>query len=97
MPNTSRNTFSVKIQTPDSLVWEGRAESLSSENSAGRFDVLSEHGNMITIIEKKPIEIVTAGGTRKFTFDKAVLSINNDVVTIFANIGVTNFPTKNRE
>ena len=83
----SENYIPVKIQTPDSIVWEGRADSISSENSAGPFDILPMHGNMITIIDGKPIEVASAGGTRKFTFEKAVITVRDGAVTIYANIG----------
>ena len=79
-------SFTVRLQTPESLVWEGQALSLSSTNSAGRFDILPQHANMITIIEKQPIEIVTLNGNRKFLFDKAVLAVKDNTVFIYANI-----------
>ncbi len=79
-------TIPVRIQTPESLVWEGNALSLSATNSAGPFDILPQHANMITIIEGNPIEVVTTFGTRKFVFDKAVLAVKDDSVSIYANI-----------
>ena len=67
-------------------MWEGRAEALSSVNSAGPFDIWPDHANMITIIEKNPIEITGVGGNRKFTFEKAIVSVKEGDVTIYANI-----------
>ena len=95
--STEQNDFPVRIQTPESLVWEGRAESLSSVNSAGPFDILPQHANMITIIEKQPIEVSSKGGSRRFTFDKAVVSVQNGAVTIFANIATGGAYTKEKE
>ena len=76
----------VRIQTPDSLVWEGSALAITATNSAGTFDILPQHANMITIIEKQPIEIVTSTGNRKFVFEKAVLAVKDNSVSIYANI-----------
>lgn len=80
------NAFSVHIQTPESIVWQGNALSLSTQNTTGRFDILPLHANMITIIERQPIEIQTESGNRKFIFEKAVLAIKNNKVTIYANL-----------
>lgn len=82
------NSFAVRIQTPESIVWEGKALSMSTANSAGRFDILPQHANMITIIDKQPIEIITTNGNRKFVFDKAVLAVNAGAVSIYSNINV---------
>ena len=90
----SADDFAVKILTPESLVWEGRAESLSSINSAGPFDILPQHANMITIIEKSPIEITSTGGNRKFTFEKAIISVKHGDVTIYANIAAGSYTSQ---
>ena len=91
MPSTrltqkKRETFAVRIQTPESLVWQGDALSLSTSNSAGHFDILPQHANMITIIERQPIDVVTSDGNRKFVFEKAVLAVKDNDVHIYANI-----------
>jgi len=49
----------VVVNSPDKLIWEGKAYSISSENSAGVFDILPEHANFVTMIENKPITIRT--------------------------------------
>ena len=49
--------FKIRISNPHEVVWEGTATALSSENSQGKFDVLSQHANFITIIKEKPITL----------------------------------------
>jgi len=88
-------SFPIRIQTPESIVWEGRGLSLSTTNSAGRFDLLPQHANMITIVEREPIEIVTSAGNRKFVFEKAVLAVKDNSVTIYANISMEKIQTGN--
>lgn len=84
--DSRKDDFAVRVQTPDALVWEGRAEALSSKNSAGPFDILPDHANMITIIEGEPIEIESSGGSRKFIFEKAVIEVKDGSVIIYANL-----------
>ena len=91
MPSAGKNdvredSFRVTIRTPDNIVFQGRATSLSSINNKGPFDILPEHANMITLIENSPINIITDSGTRKFVFEKAVISVRDNTVSIYANI-----------
>jgi len=80
--------FLVKISSPDEIIWEGEAKSLSSQNSAGAFDILPEHANFVTIInEGAPIKISRADGeNRIFTFKTAVVSIVDGFVNIYVDI-----------
>ena len=78
----------MRIQTPESIVWQGDVLSLSASNISGPFDLLPQHANMITIIERQPIEVVTIAGNRKFMFEKAVLAVKDGNAVIYANISV---------
>src|SRR4051812_43538898 len=97
MPGPNQNTaqsgispdsFYVKIQTPEAVIWEGAAEAVTSRNSAGLFDILPEHANFITLIDHQPIEVVTLQGSKEFTFQKAVLALQNNRVSIYADVAV---------
>ena len=85
-PLNPLQTIHVKIQTPNSIVWEGEADIVSSINSSGAFDVLPDHANMITIVEKTPIQITSQGGNRNFTFEKAIISLQDNNLHVYANI-----------
>jgi len=79
--------FVVTVVSPDERIWEGKAYSISSENSAGKFDILPEHANFVTIIKNKPIVIRTENKKEQiFTYKNAVLAINNGKVAIYADI-----------
>lgn len=79
--------LSVTVNSPDELVWEGKATSVSSENSAGKFDVLPEHANFVTMIKEKPIIIRSQRAQdRVLTYKSAVLSVREGRVTIYADI-----------
>lgn len=80
--------LTVKVESPERLIWEGKAASVSSINTAGPFDILPDHANMITLIENTPISIHTDAGDKEFTFPRAVISVHDDLVSIFTGIKV---------
>lgn len=76
----------VKITSPQKIVWEGKAEWVSSENSAGKFDILPLHANFITIIENKPIKVKTETGIAEYSPTRSVLFTQNNMVLIYTDI-----------
>lgn len=81
-----KNRFPITVRTPDSLVYKGMTSFVSSANSKGTFDILAEHANMITMVEKQPIEIEVDGALQRYSFEKAVIAIKNGGVEIFGDI-----------
>ena len=79
--------LSVKVESPASVIWEGKASAVSSVNSVGPFDILPDHANMITLVEGVPILVVTGGQERPFSFSRAVISVHENMVSIYADIG----------
>ncbi|OGG07722.1 hypothetical protein A2872_02040 [Candidatus Gottesmanbacteria bacterium RIFCSPHIGHO2_01_FULL_42_12] len=83
------NNLTVTIKSPDKDIFKGEAESISSENSSGKFDVLKDHANFITVIENKPIIIRMANKEKQtFTFPLAIMSTTNNQVNIYTNIDI---------
>ncbi len=76
----------VKIKTPGGPVWEGGANSISSENSEGAFDILPGHANFLTLINNKPITICSPDKKQEFKFDRAVIYVTKDVVSIYTHL-----------
>lgn len=76
------NTFHVIIRKKDSIVWQGEAESLSSTNKIGDFDVLPKHTNFVGLIEK--YIIIRSGKIKKeWPIDRGILSIKNNVAEAY--------------
>jgi len=79
--------FKIRISNPHEVVWEGTAVSLTSENSQGVFDVLSQHANFITIIKNKPIVLRFMDGTTKqYDFQRAVIYNRNNQIFVHTQI-----------
>lgn len=79
--------LSVRISNPAAVLWIGEADSISSYNTQGDFDILPHHANFITIVQNRPIIIQVRGGEkREFNFESAIIYTHRDSVEIFANI-----------
>lgn len=75
-----KNILTVAINSPEKVIWEGRALSVTSTNSKGVFDVLPHHANFITIIENKPILIQTGTRTLTYTFRMCLMYARDNYV-----------------
>jgi len=79
--------FKIRISNPHEVVWEGKVVALTSENTQGKFDVLAEHANFITIIKDKPIRLLFVDGTTKdYSFPRAVIYNRNNQVFVHTQI-----------
>jgi F0F1-type ATP synthase epsilon subunit len=75
-----KDVLTVSINSPDKVIWEGRALSVSSTNSAGNFDVLPHHANFITIIENQPLVVQTGTKALRFTFPVCLMYARDNYV-----------------
>jgi len=75
--------LTVSINSPDKLIWEGKAYAVSSINSKGAFDILPRHANFITIIENEDITVHMSNRTKSYTFPYAVIYAHNNYVQIY--------------
>ncbi len=80
------DTLHVRINSPEKLIWEGEADSVTSENSAGPFDILPMHANFITLIKKKPINVIFDKKPHVFNFSNSVIYAHGNKVLIYTNI-----------
>ncbi len=78
-------TLTVRILTPKRVLFEGAALSVSSINSDGPFDILPEHANFITIVQKQRIDIQKPDKTKlTFNFNQAVIYNVKNYISIYA-------------
>ncbi len=80
----------VRIITPKKLVYQAEVYSLSSTNSAGKFDILPEHANFITIIQNNDIQIVDSAKNHiNFHFPLAIIYTSKNMINIYTDIPLT--------
>ena len=74
----------VRVDSPEKSIFEGKAKSVSSTNSQGKFDILPFHAGFLTLIEEEPIIIRTAENKEvKLKFDRAVIYNRDNVVSVY--------------
>lgn len=77
-------TLHIRIISPQQLLLEEEAESVSSKNLQGPFDILPQHANFITIVENQPITIrVPKQKPLIFKFDLAIILTRENKVDIY--------------
>lgn len=66
--------------------FKGKAEAVSSQNKLGRFDILPEHTNFITLIFGNLI--IHTSDKKKFTyrFERGVLEVSENKVNVFLGL-----------
>lgn len=78
--------LAVTVKSTDAVLWEGDADSVSSVNSQGPFDILPMHSNFISVIENKPIKIRIGKERKEYNFPFSVLYAHTNKVQIFTNL-----------
>jgi F0F1-type ATP synthase epsilon subunit len=80
------NYLSVLIKSRTKIFFDGRAQSLTSNNDKGVFDILPQHANFISII--KDFIIVDKGlkTEQKFTIKNGVLSVQSNKVDVYLDV-----------
>ncbi len=80
-----KDTIHTIIMSPIAKVWEGDVLSISAENTEGVFDVLPDHARFMSLISNTApvIMTLTDATEKKFQFENAVLSFNENIATIY--------------
>jgi len=77
----------VRISKATNVVWEGEANSVSSINAEGPFDILPMHANFVTLIKGQLITVRDLDGNeQQFDFKQAVIYVENNQVKIYSDI-----------
>ena len=80
-------TLHVRIISPQQLILEADAQSVSSKNLQGPFDVLPLHANFITVVENQPIVVrIPRQKPLIFKFPLAIMMVTENKVNIYTYI-----------
>ena len=77
------NILTVTINSPKNNIWEGKAFTVSSENLQGKFDILPQHANFMTIVENHPIVVRTPVEELTYTFHQSLIYTHDNYVYIY--------------
>lgn len=75
------------VRSPDHVLYQGPLIAISSKNEEGKFDILPQHTNFITLIEGKLTLHLNQEERRDFDIESGIIHARDNVVQIF--LGVT--------
>lgn len=82
------SVLTITIHDADKIVFQGEADSISSINERGVFDILPFHSHFISII-KTSVTVNRKGQEKKeFAIDSGIMQVHDDTVDIFLGIDV---------
>jgi F0F1-type ATP synthase epsilon subunit len=82
MTAIKRETIAVVIRKKDGVVWQGEADSLSSTNEIGTFDILPEHTHFVGLI-REYVLIRVDKEEKKWPTDRGILSVKDGIVEAY--------------
>ena len=81
------NKFQLKVVSREGSVFEGKVSSITSYNEKGKFDVLAQHANFISLIKKGlSVRETETGEEREISFDDALIRVKENFVEVYLGI-----------
>jgi len=78
----------LMIRNRDKELYREDVESITSFNKMGRFDVLREHANFITLVERELIYRDKNGDEHRIPVTNGIMKVRSNNVNVFLGIGV---------
>ena len=82
-----QNTIFVTVRNRQGLAFEGEIKSVTSFNKLGRFDVLAQHANFITLIKDRVMLGKKDGKFMEIPFSTGVMMVEGNKVEVFLGVG----------
>lgn len=86
IPKNVGPNLTVSVRSREEVYYEGEAYSLTSYNNRGIFDILPQHANFISLIDKYIKITKTDGSEIKLDITNSVLHVIANKVTVYFNI-----------
>lgn len=87
--NTQDVVITVCIKTAESIMFEGKARSISSINETGPFDILPFHENFISLIHKHILIVKESGEHIELPIkSRGILRVGSNNATILLGVEV---------
>ena len=83
----NKNRLYVTVRSRKGLIYEGELSAISSFNQVGRFDVLPQHANFVSMITKSVILHKPDGKQEEINVDKGVIMVERNRVQLFIGVG----------
>ena len=74
----------LEIYTPDQLIFQGEAASVTVPGTSGSFEVLKDHAPIISTLEDGKVTVRTSQETQTFTIKGGVVEVKENKVVVLA-------------
>lgn len=86
IPKLGKDQIYVKIYAPFKDYYDGVAKSVTAINDTGKFDILAQHHNFITILNEGEIIVRDEQGEHKIKNEPAIMHVKSNQVIVFLNV-----------
>ena len=80
------NKFHLTIHSREGVVYNGDVAALSSKNEAGKFDILAQHANFISLISSILKVRELDGKEKELKIDNGLLRVKGSSVEVYLGI-----------
>ncbi len=80
------NLFHLRVIAREGILFEDDVTSISSYNEKGLFDVLAQHANFISLLQKSMQIIDLQGQKKEITFPNALMKVSQNHVNVYLGI-----------
>lgn len=77
----------LTVKNRDGVIFSGEVASITSYNDKGKFDILPEHANFISLIKTTMIIRLKNGQQQEMVIENGVMRVLADKVDIYLGIG----------
>lgn len=75
----------LTIKNRDRLLFKGEVDNITSYNKVGVFNILRDHSNFITLVEKKII-INQKGSIQEFPLSSGLMKVRQNGVFVYVGV-----------
>lgn len=85
--NNKTAIFHLLVRSRQGIVFEGDVKSLSSYNDEGKFDILAQHANFISLIQKSLVIYDMNNNVKELNLENALLRNRGNYVEVYLGVG----------
>lgn len=78
--------FNLKVVSREGIIYEGEAISITSHNEMGIFDVLAQHANFISLINRGIVIRDPNNIKKEVNFDNALMKVYKNNVEVYIGV-----------
>ena len=83
---TTTETLSVVVRKKDGIIFQGPAESITSTNDKGIFDILPKHTNFVAVIKNTLIIRPVQKPAITMSVPRGIIHVKKNTVEVFIGI-----------